>query len=106
MRRLALGVLVGLALAGCGPGPVLNEAAARGQTVYLAQCTACHATNPAQASPVGPPVKGASRELLEARLLRGGYPPGYTPKRGSALMPPMPQLASSISDLAAFLAAE
>ena len=106
MRGLALGALVGLALGGCGQGPALNEAAARGQTVYLAQCTACHATNPAQAGPVGPPVKGASRELLEARLLRGGYPPGYTPKRGSALMPPMPQLASSIPDLAAFLAAE
>jgi mono/diheme cytochrome c family protein len=97
---------VGLALGGCGQGPALSDAAARGQTVYLAQCTACHATNPTQAGPVGPPVKGASRELLEARLLRGGYPPGYTPRRGSALMQPMPQLASSIPDLAAFLADE
>lgn len=105
MRRLALAGLAGLAVAGCGEGPALNEAAARGQTVYLTQCsTACHATNPAQAGPLGPPVKGASRELLEAKVLRGTYPPGYTPTRGSALMPPMPQLASSIPDLAAFLA--
>ncbi len=106
MGWTAVALLVGLAVGGCGQGPASSDAAARGQTVYLAQCTACHATDPARPGPVGPPVKGASRELLEARLLRGGYPPGYTPKRGSALMPPMPQLASSIPDLAAFLAAE
>jgi hypothetical protein len=53
---------------------------------------------------VGPPVKGASRALLEARLLHAGYPPGYTPKRSSAVMPAMPQLAASIPDLAAYLA--
>ena len=104
MRGLAVGALAGLALAGCSQGPALSDAAARGQTVYLAQCTACHATDPAQPGPLGPPVKGASRELLEARLLRGDYPPGYTPKRDSTLMQPMPQLAPSIPDLAAFLA--
>jgi hypothetical protein len=41
--------------------------------------------------------------LLEARVLRGAYPPGYTPKRPSAVMQPMPQVASSLSDLAAYL---
>ena len=30
---------------------------------------------------VGPAVAGASRELIEAKVLRGEYPPGYTPKR-------------------------
>jgi hypothetical protein len=48
-------------------------------------------------------VRGASRELLEARILRGAYPPGYTPKRPSAIMQPMPHLAGSLDDLAAFL---
>jgi hypothetical protein len=42
--------------------------------------------------------------VLEAKVLRGTYPPGYTPRRDTKLMPAMPQLESSISDLAAFLA--
>jgi len=96
-------VLIGLPLAGCGQAPPAGDAARRGEAVYLAQCTACHASSPAQAGPAGPPIKGASRELLEARLVRGDYPPGYTPKRTSRLMQPMPQLAASIADLAAFL---
>jgi hypothetical protein len=52
---------------------------------------------------VGPAVKGSAQTLLEAKLLRGGYPPGYNPKRNTAIMPPQPQLAAHISDLAAFL---
>ncbi len=103
---LALVTLVGLGVVACGEGPAAGAAATRGRTLYLAQCTTCHATDPARTGPVGPAVKGASRELLEARILRGAYPPGYAPKRSSALMPPMPQLASSIGDLAAFLAAK
>jgi mono/diheme cytochrome c family protein len=101
--RVLLAALAGCLAAGCGAGPGDDEAASRGRVLYLAQCTACHATNPGQAGPVGPPITGSSRELIEAKVLRGAYPPGYTPKRPSALMPPMPQLASSIADLAAFL---
>jgi mono/diheme cytochrome c family protein len=103
--RIACLALLGLALAGCG-GPVLNEAAARGQTVYLAQCTSCHASDPSQPGPVGPPLKGSSRELIDAKVLRGTYPPGYTPKRSSTLMRPLPQLAPDIGGLAAFLSGQ
>ena len=53
--------------------------------------------------PIGPAVKGATRELLEARVVRGTYPPGYTPKRNTTVMPPMPTLAPSVDDLAAYL---
>ena len=59
--------------------------------------------DPAQPGPVGPSVRGSSRELLEARIVRGTYPPGYTPKRTTSVMQPMPDLAPSIPDLAAFL---
>jgi hypothetical protein len=52
---------------------------------------------------VGPPIKGSSRELLEAKLLRGGYPPGYRPKRPTAVMPAQSQLAAEIPALAAYL---
>lgn len=92
-----------LALQGCSGDASSSPEAARGRQVYLAQCTACHAMDPAQAGPVGPPLKGVSRELLEVKVLRGGYPPGYTPKRPSAVMQPIPDLAPSIGDLAAFL---
>jgi len=75
----------------------------RGKQVYLAQCISCHNPDPSKVGPLAPAVKGASRELLEARVVRGTYPPGYRPKRESAIMQPMPQLAPAIPDLAAFL---
>jgi hypothetical protein len=52
---------------------------------------------------VGPPIKGSSRALLEAKVLHGGYPPGYQPKRPTAVMPPQPQLAGDIAALAAYV---
>jgi hypothetical protein len=52
---------------------------------------------------VGPAVKGASRELLEAKVTRGEYPQGYSPKRPTKVMPPQPALAPDIPSLAAYL---
>jgi mono/diheme cytochrome c family protein len=94
-----LAALVGLGA--CGGGA--DTPAERGRQVYQASCTSCHASDPARDGPVGPAVKGASRELLDARVVRGTYPPGYRPKRPSAVMQPMPQLAANIDDLAAYL---
>lgn len=78
--------------------------AERGKRVYLAQCTACHNSDPSRDGPIGPAVKGSSEALLEARILRASYPPGYIPKRKTKAMPPQPFLKSAIPDLAAFLA--
>ena len=101
MRSVRLGVvLCALLLGACGED---QSPLGRGKGVYMAQCTSCHNSDPSKVGPVGPAVKGASQELLEAKLLRGEYPPGYTPKRNTALMPPQPQVAPYISDLAAFL---
>jgi len=36
-------------------------------------------------------------------VVRGTYPPGYTPKQDTKIMQPMPQMAGSIDDLAAYL---
>ena len=91
-----------LALGACS-GQVETTAAERGRQVYQAYCTSCHAGDPAQDGSVGPAVKGASADLLEARVVRGSYPPGYTPKRQSAVMQPLPSLGPSIGDLAAYL---
>lgn len=92
-------------LGGCGVETGLSPAAERGRQVYLAQCTACHAPDPAQPGSLGPPVRGASRDLLEAKLLRGTYPPGYVPKRRTSLMPPQPAVAQDLAALAEYLRA-
>ncbi len=100
-RVRLLGVLAGaLVLGACAENGTPAE---KGRQVYQAYCTSCHGSDPARDGPVGPAVKGASRELLETRVLRGTYPSGYTPKRQSSVMQPMPNLAADIPDLAAFL---
>ena len=99
-KPLPLSLLI-LLLGACGQNG--NDAAGRGKQVYLTECIACHSINPAKDGPLGPAVKGSSQELLEAKVLRGSYPPGYAPKRPTALMLPMPKLAPKIPDLAAFL---
>lgn len=92
------------AVPGHGPGQSAEAAlAARGRAVYMANCIACHNPNPALPGSLGPEVLGASRDLLEARILRGGYPADYTPKRATRLMPPMPKLSGEIAGLSAFL---
>jgi mono/diheme cytochrome c family protein len=97
----ALAVLT-LGLTSC-EGAKLSPEAERGRQVYLSQCTTCHASDPAQPGPVGPELKGASRELLEAKVLRGTYPAGYKPKRPTAIMPLQPHVAGDIPALAAYL---
>lgn len=96
-------MLLWLAL-GCSSGPELSPAASRGRAVYQANCTACHSADPARDGALGPAVAGSSRELLEARVVHGTYPPGYAPKRTTTLMVALPALASSVDDLAEYLA--
>jgi len=99
------GALLAAALlsAGCGEQTPLSPSAERGRQVYLAQCVSCHGPEPGRDGPLGPAVKGASRELLEARIVRGSYPPGYTPKRPTRIMPPLPALAADVPALADYL---
>ena len=75
----------------------------RGARVYAANCIACHNPDPTQDGVLGPAVAGSSLELLEARVLRGEYPPGYTPKRDTKAMIPLPHLAPDIPALTAYL---
>ena len=102
MRGRLAAVVAALVLAACSREPLSPEAE-RGRQVYMGQCTACHASDPSQPGPVGPEIKGSSRELLEAKVLRGAYPPGYKPKRPTAVMPPQVQVGGDIPALAAYL---
>lgn len=98
------GALAGLATGCPGSEPVaLSEAAERGKATYTGVCIACHSPNPALDGALGPAIAGSSRELLEARVVRGEYPPGYQPKRPSHAMPAFPHLAPQIDDLHAWL---
>lgn len=83
--------------------PAARGSAEKGKQVWLGQCVACHNSDPAKDGTLGPAVKGASPVLLEARVVRGEYPPGYKPKRPTKVMPPRPDLAASVADLAAYL---
>jgi mono/diheme cytochrome c family protein len=110
---LALSLMLGAAACGSGgddagggaAAPAQSGDVAKGRTVYLTNCTACHNSDPSVDGTLGPAVAGASRELVEARVVRGTYPPGYTPKRPTQQMVPLPHLAPAVPDLAAFLAA-
>ena len=69
----------------------------------MANCIACHNNDPSKDGPIGPAIKGSPTELLEARVLRNGYPPDYKPKRLTKLMPQFPFLKEEIPYLVAYL---
>ena len=98
-----LAAVLGVACDGGGSSPP-GDAAARGQKIYENVCIACHNGNPREDGSLGPAVAGASRELLEAKVLRSAYPPGYAPKRPGSTMPSFSYLADAIGDLEAYLA--
>jgi mono/diheme cytochrome c family protein len=102
MRRVL--PLLGVLLLSGACADETGDPAARGERVYLASCIACHNPDPSLDGVMGPAVTGASLELLEARLLRAGYPDGYRPKRETSLMQALPYLKSDLPALAAYLA--
>ena len=99
-----LAVVCLLLLAACSESKPLTSAE-RGRQVYLSNCTICHNPDPTQPGSQGPAMAGSPRELVEARVVRAAYPPGYTPQRTTHVMPAQPMLASKVDDLTAFLAA-
>ncbi len=98
---LALTILC-FGIAACNGGS--SDPVEQGRRVYVANCTACHNTDPGVDGNLGPAVAGSSTELLEARVLRASYPPGYTPKRDTGLMTALPFLEPQIPALTAYLA--
>lgn len=108
MRTTQLLWIATLATLACSDGEKKTELSAfdRGKAVYQNVCVACHNGDPTQDGSLGPAIAGSSQELLHARVIRGEYPPGYTPKRpNSAAMPKFAYLEERIPDLAVYLAA-
>ncbi len=106
-RRVGLAAALLTLSAACSDDgkPSVDTAATRGGRVYQNVCVACHNADPSQDGVVGPAIAGSSRELLEARVVRREFPPGYTPKRPGGAMPAFPYLADQIDNLAAYLEA-
>lgn len=77
--------------------------AEQGRRSYLSLCISCHNSDPSKEGTQGPPIKGSSEALLEAKIINGQYPPNYTPKRKTQAMPKFPYLKNSVPDLAAYL---
>jgi mono/diheme cytochrome c family protein len=107
---MRLGLALPLALAAalaCSErsGDPQQALVARGKQVYAGNCTACHAPDPTQVGAIGPAIAGAPLELLQAKVLRNEYPPGYTPQRSTTAMIPLAHLEPELPALAAYLAA-
>jgi len=83
--------------------PAQTAAAERGRQIYHNVCIACHNADPTQPGSLGPPLVGASLELIEAKVLRAEYPPGYTPVRPSQTMPKYEYLKDRLGDVAIYL---
>jgi len=81
----------------------LEERIAAGRSTYNANCIACHAMDPRTDGALGPAVAGSPLELIAARVLRAEYPAGYTPKRATRVMVPLPHLEPKLPELAAYL---
>jgi mono/diheme cytochrome c family protein len=109
VARLAISLIAALSLSACG-GDAGDPAAEaknpdwqRGRSVYLGNCVACHNNDPSKDGPIGPALKGSPPELVKSRVLRTEYPPGYTPKRNTKVMPTFPFLESEVKYLAEYL---
>ena len=92
------------ALLGCSQDTEeLSDAGLSGRRTYQNVCIACHHPDPHLAGILGPSLAGASLELLEAKVLRATYPPGYTPKSPTESMPAFPALGEKLPGLVAYL---
>jgi mono/diheme cytochrome c family protein len=98
---VVVSLAVALGLSGCKPGG--GDPVEAGRRAFAANCVVCHNPDPTKDGTVGPAIAGSPPELVRARVLRAEYPPGYTPKRDTHLMPAQPFLASQVDALAAYL---
>ncbi len=80
-----------------------DELVSRGKAIYIGNCISCHNMDPKKDGAVGPSLFGSSLELVQQRVLKAQYPPGYNPKRETAQMVALPHLEKEIPALHAYL---
>ena len=100
-----LAILLALGLTACGQKEEKGARtdAQKGRTLYSLHCTACHNPDPSKDGSLGPALAGSSLDLLLARVIRGEYPPGYSPKRSTHIMQKLPMSEEEVKSLHAFL---
>ena len=76
---------------------------AMGRALFMSHCIACHNVDPSRDGSLGPAIKGSSLELVQARVMRGEYPPGYTPKRTTRIMVKLPLTDEDVAKIHKFL---
>ena len=95
-------------LSGCNKREDLTPEEAelrKGRTLYTLRCASCHhPADPRRDGGLGPAIAGSSLDLLDAKLNRGTYPDGYTPKRPTSVMQRLPATPEELAALQAFLA--
>ena len=96
-------MLCGFFWTACKDDSSKADPVAKGRGIYMLHCIACHNPNPAMDGAVGPAIKGSALELIQARVLRGEYPAGYTPKRPTRIMQRLPLEQADVEALHAFL---
>jgi mono/diheme cytochrome c family protein len=104
--------LAGLFLAACvlqlwtacnKQDPNADPLVRKGRAVYLSNCISCHNVNPNLDGSLGPAIKNSPLDLVQARVLRGEYPPGYTPKRPTKIMQKLPLMDADVEALHVYL---
>ena len=103
MKQAVFALLLAMALPLFAPVAPAAGDPAKGKQVYMTICIACHNSNPSKDGAVGPALTGSSKALIEARVMKAAYPPGYKPKRSTVIMPPYSYLKANIDDLFVFL---
>lgn len=83
-----------------------DQLVARGKSIYILNCIACHNVDPKLDGAIGPAISGSSLELITARVLKGSYPDSYKPKRMTKQMAALPHLEKELPALHAFLNAQ
>lgn len=76
----------------------------RGRHYYHNVCIACHNGDPTRDGTLGPALAGVSLDVIEAKVMRGEYPEGYTPRRNTSTMPAFAYLEPELPGIAAYLA--
>jgi mono/diheme cytochrome c family protein len=105
LAALALAAVVAEFWSACNrkESAAVDPTVAHGRALYMSHCIACHNPDPSQDGTLGPAIKGSNAELVKARVLRGEYPAGYTPKRATHIMVKLPLEEADVAAVAAYL---
>lgn len=79
----------------------------KGKRLYMSKCIQCHNRDPNKKGPIGPEMVDAPLEVMTHKVMTGRYPDplpsGFTPKRKTKAMRPIPKLKQDIPDIHAWV---